>query len=601
MNETQLVPSNLTGLAPAMAGSSIVKGLNNVARQQYISENLKRAVDWKIFELTSALIDEDVDGLDFEESIQWFQPKHAEEVIEERTTEGLCGYPLCSKPLPKSKLNKARYRIDYKEKKIYEIDKSIFYCSVDCLEKCEIWMKHLDMTLPYGRPVVKQLNLENHKKVTIDDVLDLLEVQTCDPPVVPIIPAAVKSNTDKPANPTNKLNAGTVPLPPPPPSLYQEEADAPPLYQHPLLDEHGAVKNVDFIHGTPVVKKSDNPTPAPKSKPTIVRVDAPSVTSNVASSASTATVASVSTHSLPKSYIPKKVTGHPSKPAQSLDTIKEDENKNNIKPPENNEHEELVDKQEEEEYLKQYHLSSSSPPPKTKQTEISATIDEMVRTMKELQIKHHLVPKKKETTEVKQKNSLNLTGDLWQKEASRSKDQENSDSSPHLVPQASVASPLKTSSTGHEINTTSSPLLLHNDEVSPTGGSIKGTASTRKKSVEWNLPDNIKHSPPNSSSAPNLATFSKDDLLSRSKSQGEAVATKLVPKNKAGRGAILGLEVKERSEAIPLSAKAILTKKEPTVTVGTKSIFHSDSALTSDEAQFYSQHIEGHYFQQSSK
>lgn len=601
MNETQLVPSNLTGLAPAMAGSSIVKGSNNVARQQYISENLKRAVDWKIFELTSALIDEDVDGLDFEESIQWFQPKHAEEVIEERTTEGLCGYPLCSKSLPKSKLNKARYRIDYKEKKIYEIDKSIFYCSVDCLEKCEIWMKHLDMTLPYGRPVVKQLNLENHKKVTIDDVLDLLEVQTCDPPVVPIIPAAVKSNTDKPANPTNKLNAGTVPLPPPPPSLYQEEADAPPLYQHPLLDEHGAVKNVDFIHGTPVVKKSDNPTPAPKSKPTIVRVDAPSVTSNVASSASTATVASVSAPPLPKSYIPKKVTGHPSKPAQSLDTIKEDENKNNIKPPENNEHEELVDKQEEEEYLKQYHLSSSSPPPKTKQTEISATIDEMVRTMKELQIKHHLVPKKKETTEMKQKNSLNLTGDLWQKEASRSKDQENSDSSPHLIPQASVASPLKTSSTGHEINTTSSPLLLHNDEVSPTGGSIKSTASTRKKSVEWNLPDNIKHSPPNSSSAPNLATFSKDDLLSRSKSQGEAVATKLVPKNKAGRGAILGLEVKERSEAIPLSAKAILTKKEPTVTVGTKSIFHSDSALTSDEAQFYSQHIEGHYFQQSSK
>jgi len=595
MNETQLVPSNLSGLAPAMASSSIVKGSNNVARQQYISENLKRAVDWKIFELISALIDEEVDGLDFEESIQWFQPKHAEEVIEERTTEGLCGYPLCSKPLPKSKLNKARYRIDYKEKKIYEIDKSIFYCSVDCLEKCEIWMKHLDMTLPYGRPVVKQLNLENHKKVTIDDVLDLLEVQTGDPPIAPIIPATAKSNTDKSANPTNKLNAGTVPLPPPPPSSYQEEADAPPLYQHPLLDEHGAVKNVDFIHGTPVVKKSDNTTPAPKSKPTIVRVDAPSVTSNVA------TAASVSTPSLPKSYIPKKVTGHPSKPAQSLDTIKEDENKNNIKPPENNEHEELVDKQEEEEYLKQYHLSSSSPPPKTKQTEISATIDEMVRTMKELQIKHHLVPKKKETTEMKQKNSLNLTGDLWQKEASRSKDQENSDSSPHLIPQASVASPLKTSSTGHEINTTSSPLLLHNDEVSPTGGSIKSTASTRKKSVEWNLPDNIKHSPPNSSSAPNLATFSKDDLLSRSKSQGEAVATKLVPKNKAGRGAILGLEVKERSEAIPLSAKAILTKKEPTVTVGTKSIFHSDSALTSDEAQFYSQHIEGHYFQQSSK
>ena len=79
-----------------------------------VSEQLRRAVDWKIFEISAHLINPDAHHEHLMESIKWFQPRHAEEVIEERHCGGLCGYPLCGKPIKAASNGRAAtYRIDY--------------------------------------------------------------------------------------------------------------------------------------------------------------------------------------------------------------------------------------------------------------------------------------------------------------------------------------------------------------------------------------------------------------------------------------------------------------------------------------------------------
>lgn len=64
-----------------------------------ISAELCRAVDWKLFEITSCLISDEVTEEDFALSKVWFQERHAQDVVEERFACGLCAYPLCTQPL----------------------------------------------------------------------------------------------------------------------------------------------------------------------------------------------------------------------------------------------------------------------------------------------------------------------------------------------------------------------------------------------------------------------------------------------------------------------------------------------------------------------
>jgi hypothetical protein len=56
-------------------------------------------VNWKLFELQAALIAEEVDPRYLNICKEWFTEQHFLDVIEERTGDNKCGYPLCSQPL----------------------------------------------------------------------------------------------------------------------------------------------------------------------------------------------------------------------------------------------------------------------------------------------------------------------------------------------------------------------------------------------------------------------------------------------------------------------------------------------------------------------
>ncbi|KAK9291758.1 hypothetical protein L1049_019708 [Liquidambar formosana] len=56
-----------------------------------------------------------------------------EDVVTERSIAKLCGYPLCSNPLPSEQPRKGRYRISLKEHKVYDLHETYKYCSSSCV------------------------------------------------------------------------------------------------------------------------------------------------------------------------------------------------------------------------------------------------------------------------------------------------------------------------------------------------------------------------------------------------------------------------------------------------------------------------------------
>lgn len=55
------------------------------------------------------------------------------DVVTERTIVNLCGYPLCTHPLPENFPHKGRYRISLREHKVYDLQETRLFCSSDCL------------------------------------------------------------------------------------------------------------------------------------------------------------------------------------------------------------------------------------------------------------------------------------------------------------------------------------------------------------------------------------------------------------------------------------------------------------------------------------
>ncbi|KAJ1442330.1 hypothetical protein B484DRAFT_426852 [Ochromonadaceae sp. CCMP2298] len=131
-----------------------------------------RAVDWKLFEVQSLLIAEDVSEEDVEESVRWLQTKHYDDVVEERTNDDRCGYPLCTHPLTRAATGP--YRVAYNEKKVYGVEVSSLYCSAACVEKAQVLMSRFEATLPHSRPVARTLDLAASQENNFDDVLAML-------------------------------------------------------------------------------------------------------------------------------------------------------------------------------------------------------------------------------------------------------------------------------------------------------------------------------------------------------------------------------------------------------------------------------------------
>jgi hypothetical protein len=160
-----------------MSAVLTVAAKNKLNAEKLALEKTQQAVNWKIFELQASLIDEDADNKDLINGRKWLQPRHFLEVIEERTTDGRCGWPLCNNELlgdvPSSPEPGQRLRIAYKDKKIYEVGNSELYCCVDCVTKVAEYQASLNGLAPVARPGADRLVVKA-KGEGVSAVLDIL-------------------------------------------------------------------------------------------------------------------------------------------------------------------------------------------------------------------------------------------------------------------------------------------------------------------------------------------------------------------------------------------------------------------------------------------
>lgn len=68
-----------------------------------------------------------------------------EDVVTERYITNICGYPLCSNPLPfeSDRPRKGRYRISLKEHKVYDLQETYKYCSSSCVVNSKSFARSL--------------------------------------------------------------------------------------------------------------------------------------------------------------------------------------------------------------------------------------------------------------------------------------------------------------------------------------------------------------------------------------------------------------------------------------------------------------------------
>lgn len=91
---------------------------------------------------------------------KWLTPSIYADIVEERNSMRKCGYPLCSNSL-EPMTEKSKYRIAYQEKKVYEIQNSLRYCSTECNQKSNIYSQSLDESHPSSRKIAATLEDRN--------------------------------------------------------------------------------------------------------------------------------------------------------------------------------------------------------------------------------------------------------------------------------------------------------------------------------------------------------------------------------------------------------------------------------------------------------
>jgi hypothetical protein len=93
--------------------------------------------------------------------MQWLQPRHFEEIIDERVSDGRCGYPLCLKSFQQGSSYQSVRHLYSKQK--LDTD-SQNYCSSTCCERGDRYLKSLDESSPLTRKVISSLDLSEQGK-----------------------------------------------------------------------------------------------------------------------------------------------------------------------------------------------------------------------------------------------------------------------------------------------------------------------------------------------------------------------------------------------------------------------------------------------------
>jgi hypothetical protein len=129
---------------------------------QSLSSQLATQVNWKIFELQSCLLGKKVNPEYMAICKKWFTPKHFLDIVEERSNEGICGYPLCD-ALIRAQVDSEQASTLLSSKAAISTVQPTMYCSQICTIKASEYMQSLDTSAPLTREVTKAL--KHHSSV----------------------------------------------------------------------------------------------------------------------------------------------------------------------------------------------------------------------------------------------------------------------------------------------------------------------------------------------------------------------------------------------------------------------------------------------------
>merc|ERR1712166_111757 len=114
-----------------MAGhdAASVKG-NDKAKRMMVS--VKVQVQTLVVRLQKTLLEASVTPKELNRAMQYFVPHNLTDVVEERASSGLCGWPLCSAAISTKTKRTGRYRISLADKKVYDQRELQQYCGRRC-------------------------------------------------------------------------------------------------------------------------------------------------------------------------------------------------------------------------------------------------------------------------------------------------------------------------------------------------------------------------------------------------------------------------------------------------------------------------------------
>ena len=87
---------------------------------KFVSDGTRAAIDSHVFALQESLLYGAIQQQQLETCRAWFAPRHAQDVVEERATAGLCGWPACDTALPQYDAHGSKFHISLRDKQIVE-------------------------------------------------------------------------------------------------------------------------------------------------------------------------------------------------------------------------------------------------------------------------------------------------------------------------------------------------------------------------------------------------------------------------------------------------------------------------------------------------
>ncbi|ORX99582.1 hypothetical protein K493DRAFT_335698 [Basidiobolus meristosporus CBS 931.73] len=124
------------------------KPLNRRQKIEKSNLELKRQMEITIMHWQEKLFAPGVNPELLAEAARFFRPVHFEEIVEERNSEFLCGYPLCSQPCQDIK---GKYHISLEERKLYDMTELRSYCSGLCMTAAKFYLSQLSDEAVYLR------------------------------------------------------------------------------------------------------------------------------------------------------------------------------------------------------------------------------------------------------------------------------------------------------------------------------------------------------------------------------------------------------------------------------------------------------------------